>query len=564
MAILNPNINNIEKGSTTETLYNRLLSGLSQSSQETLPDFTGPDYVSEGGVVNVGKINAEINTHADISRKNAAYMFASSIVSSLGVGGSGGIDGAVSISGDSMTGKLYTLYGFAAGENGIKIFEVSQINGSQEGEVRNLTTINGELHLNDGIWINDSKIINYNNKLLEIASSDIKLNGRVSCSIDITVGDVKIYNGGITYKEHMFYHEGNSNLHTVDWKMKNGSVDGNLDVVGLSNLTGRVTAHGGVSLGYDNTSIIDINSVGTVNLNGDFNIVGGGVQFNGDYIIHIKNNQTVSFSASNKTMNLGDDGTTKITIQTGLYDNDGEYEMISKYGSAYFPQSFKAGHGLGNVLIGTYKVSKEDSGVIFYRYLRFQDTGGPGMKSDGTNIIIESPFKYNVPIAKEVVQMSEQKRTSIGYIESTSLYAPLNRKSSSFSFSTEADFYVFDKPLEGTTSIGITGSKTRLLENQLFFRDGVYMLAIEDGIKHYGNAYITGSIGSVKFSSGFAGSGWKIYKNKLSGNICATFDELTIRKKMRVYELEVQKIRSTNGSLWVSDSCSGDTVEEII
>ena len=47
------------------------------------------------------------------------------------------------------------------------------------------------------------------------------------------------------------------------------------------------------------------------------------------------------------------------------------------------------------------------------------------------------------------------------------------------------------------------------------------------------------------------------------GGIHATFDSLTIRKKMRVYELEVQKISVTNGSLWVSDSCSGDEVRAL-
>ena len=82
-------------------------------------------------------------------------------------------------------------------------------------------------------------------------------------------------------------------------------------------------------------------------------------------------------------------------------------------------------------------------------------------------------------------------------------------------------------------------------------------------MKYYGNAYLSDSIGSVAFSSGFAGSGWKIYKNQLTGNISATFDELTVRKKMRIYELEVQKQSVTNGSLWVSDACSGDVVEEI-
>ena len=69
-----------------------------------------------------------------------------------------------------------------------------------------------------------------------------------------------------------------------------------------------------------------------------------------------------------------------------------------------------------------------------------------------------------------------------------------------------------------------------------------------------------GGISSEFFSSGFAGSGWAILKNKATGSIQATFDEVVVRRKMRVYELEVQKNTATNGSLWVTDSCSGDMV----
>ena len=68
----------------------------------------------------------------------------------------------------------------------------------------------------------------------------------------------------------------------------------------------------------------------------------------------------------------------------------------------------------------------------------------------------------------------------------------------------------------------------------------------------------------MRFASGFAGYGWAIVQNELAGGFSATFDELTIRKKARFYELEVQKQSVTNGSLWVSDSCSGDLVEEIL
>ena len=44
------------------------------------------------------------------------------------------------------------------------------------------------------------------------------------------------------------------------------------------------------------------------------------------------------------------------------------------------------------------------------------------------------------------------------------------------------------------------------------------------------------------------------------GGITATFDEIVVRKKLRIFELEVQKTDVTSGSFWVSDSCSGDEV----
>ena len=84
-----------------------------------------------------------------------------------------------------------------------------------------------------------------------------------------------------------------------------------------------------------------------------------------------------------------------------------------------------------------------------------------------------------------------------------------------------------------------------------------------DGIKHYGNSYYGGTLSSEFFSAGFAGSGWAIQANRTTGNVTATFDEVVARKKFRAYEFEVKKLSATNGSLWISDSCSGDSVEKI-
>jgi hypothetical protein len=117
--------------------------------------------------------------------------------------------------------------------------------------------------------------------------------------------------------------------------------------------------------------------------------------------------------------------------------------------------------------------------------------------------------------------------------------------------------------LESKGHIGIDNSLTRLTDSALYFRENQYLLSGADGIKHYGNAYFLENVASELFSSGFAGSGWAIQKNQTTGNVSATFDELTVRKKMRIYELEVQKLSATNGALWISDSCSGDTVEKL-
>jgi len=128
-----------------------------------------------------------------------------------------------------------------------------------------------------------------------------------------------------------------------------------------------------------------------------------------------------------------------------------------------------------------------------------------------------------------------------------------------------AEFFSFRKPVEAEF-FSIIGEqyKTKLGENVLFFDDGVFLEGIVGGIYHSGNGTFSGSISSPTFASGFAGYGWAVKPDQLYGGYEATFDSLVVRKKMRVYELEVQKISATNGSLWVSDSCSGDTVTEIV
>ena len=102
-----------------------------------------------------------------------------------------------------------------------------------------------------------------------------------------------------------------------------------------------------------------------------------------------------------------------------------------------------------------------------------------------------------------------------------------------------------------------------MTDGVLYFTEELRLQAVSGGIKHYGDDLFTGSLSSEFFSSGFAGSGWAIRQNRTTGNVTATFDEVVARRKLRAYEFEVRKISAANGSLWVSDSCSGDTVEKL-
>ena len=78
--------------------------------------------------------------------------------------------------------------------------------------------------------------------------------------------------------------------------------------------------------------------------------------------------------------------------------------------------------------------------------------------------------------------------------------------------------------------------------------------------------WIDGNItgGAVKsagtFVSGFAGSGTLL---NLSTNEM-TLDKLTVRGQMSIYELIINKIRATNGSLWVSDAVKLSSVDNLI
>lgn len=77
----------------------------------------------------------------------------------------------------------------------------------------------------------------------------------------------------------------------------------------------------------------------------------------------------------------------------------------------------------------------------------------------------------------------------------------------------------------------------------------------EDGILNAAAAILKEYISSPKFIPGFTGEGAKLYKDE-AGNWTLECDIVTVRKMIKVFELIIQKIRSVNGALVISQSNS--------
>lgn len=101
---------------------------------------------------------------------------------------------------------------------------------------------------------------------------------------------------------------------------------------------------------------------------------------------------------------------------------------------------------------------------------------------------------------------------------------------------TEHDFWI-----KGDTFFGQDASDNPTASMS---KDGIYR-AVAGIIYEY--------LSSEKFVSGFAGEGFKIYKDEF-GNWHIECDILDVRKVMNVFELIIQKVRSINGALVISQA----------
>lgn len=78
----------------------------------------------------------------------------------------------------------------------------------------------------------------------------------------------------------------------------------------------------------------------------------------------------------------------------------------------------------------------------------------------------------------------------------------------------------------------------------------------KENTRFYKDLVTSGSLSSPQFAGGFGGYGWMLDANTNT----LTIDNLVVRKAMQVYEMVINQISATNGSLWVSNSTKVEKV----
>ena len=544
-AVLLPDIGQLDPNSLCYAIYSQLYHNFFNAQDKRTPE--NPYGIEEGD-------------DTSIRLRNTAYGFAEAISGAVaGEGGSseGGILlGYLKKTGGDMTGVLRANYGFEAGMGNVRLLETYQEIAKDTVTPIYGLQVFGDIRIGgNNLYIGGKQLLRYTvadgiayleNPLLSFGTSTLTSLGEMVFGESKATGIV-LSGEGIRIKNKEIYHAGNANLSTVHWAMNDASVHGTLKVKGVTTLSDKLTALYGVELGEGGKTILTV-TTGEALLDGYLTISANyGVKIGSTPVLIRVNETDVALSCDYGNLHLGSEYTQKIKLFTGLWDMDGDNMLITKYGGAYFPDSLRVAHNYGADLLSTYRVNDADEGIILHKNLRFGFSDGVSLSGNRT----------------ELVFAKQANQAIMGFRESTSVYQLPESGSISLYIDTNSDFITFDKPIESKKHLGIDGSFTRLIDKHLYFSSEHYLMSATDGVKHFGNAYFIDSLSSERFSSGFAGYGWAILKNLTTGNIAATFDELTIRKKMRIYELEVQKNSATNGALWVSDSCSGDTVVKI-
>ena len=101
----------------------------------------------------------------------------------------------------------------------------------------------------------------------------------------------------------------------------------------------------------------------------------------------------------------------------------------------------------------------------------------------------------------------------------------------------------------GSHTHAITSSSNPGAAASILATTAAGLLTLQNG------AFVQAAQSNATFATGFAGSGWRAdYGVTTASRASIECDDLTVRGRMRVYELLIQQIRATNGSLLVTSS----------
>ena len=529
--VLNPDIDKMNPDSVEYKLYIGLYNYFFSVQEPKTPTF--PHGIEKGDEL-------------DIRLKNTSFAMAEVIGDSIEFGASGGgevdITELLNKTGDSMSGQLSALFGFRAGENGKISISTSIKDGVQIINIADVIDIPA-----DGLYIGNKNIIkrDVDSNKTTIEDGDVSIiSNNFTVEGTSNISGVKIKDGEIlSASGNEFYHSGNSNKEDVNWTSNNLYAYGDADVRGDIKVGGGAKIDGGAVISTSNKKILSVDG-GGANLNGILS-VSSKVSVGDRDVLRKSELGTVVESSKDTILYIGSDNTKEIRILNDIKSWNGSHSIISKGGFGNFIGGISVSHNYGSELMKSY-ANDTDSGIIFTKKIRFNDDKGVYLQPNGNGI--------GIGIGYGEMYIHRDK--------SDSIYKPSGNESYSMYIGTNDDFISFINPIE-SKSFTIKGKQTSLSDGLLDFGNNLMIEATQKGMVVHGYTQIINNISSPNFSSGYTGEGWAIRRNLVTGLSDMTVDEMTVRGRLSIYELDVQMTRVSNGSLWVSDGFKADIVEQI-
>lgn len=210
-----------------------------------------------------------------------------------------------------------------------------------------------------------------------------------------------------------------------------------------------------------------------------------------------------------------------------------------------------------DTLIGTLMSTNSTQAIIVQSQLELENLQYPG---DGKFIFNKVNNALYFSLDKRYILVTELKDEQFsGYVKKTgdlmsgpleisTVEAPLIIASSALVKNLNTQYLngrsseEFAKSREKETIYGDwTFTGQNIAENNWQFKENVRFIK---------DIVTSGNISSPEFASGFGGYGWRLDADTNT----LTIDNLVVRKVMHVYEMVINQISATNGSLWVSNS----------